>query len=30
MTDITKPVMPARVFLSDDVVQILYRLLAAL
>ena len=30
MTDITKPVTPARVFLSDDVVQILYRLLAAL
>ena len=30
MTDITKPVTPARVFLSDDVLQILYRLLAAL
>jgi ribose transport system permease protein len=30
MTDITKPVTPARAFLSDDVVQILYRLFAAL
>ena len=30
MTDITKPVAPARMFLSDDVLQVLYRLLAAL
>src|SRR5271163_314779 len=29
MTEITKPVTPARAFLSDDVAQILYRLLAA-
>lgn len=30
MTDITKPLTPARMFLSDDVLQVLYRLLAAL
>ena len=30
MTDITKPVPPVRMFLSDDVLQVLYRLLAAL
>jgi ribose transport system permease protein len=30
MTGITKPVAPARAFLSDDVLQISYRLLAAL
>jgi ribose transport system permease protein len=30
MTDIVKPVAPARAFLSDDFLQILYRLLAAL
>jgi hypothetical protein len=30
MTDIAKSLMPARTFLSDDFLQILYRLLAAL
>jgi ribose transport system permease protein len=30
MTDVTKPVSPERAFLSDDVVQILYRLFVAL